>query len=360
MASIFGHLNLNDTDRVFQATVGQQVIFEAATEYVDRVNAGLNAAMAVFIERTTSDFRLRYKLPGGGTLSRRNNAGRYGAGKALGEWDVSLPLEDFGRDIAGDDVSMAYMTVAELERHIQNVTIQNVNTVRFEILRALFNNQQRVFVDPLRGNLLIEPLANGDAVLYPPVLGAVVEANENHYLESGYLSAAINDANNPYVTIRNELEEHFGAPTGGSNIAVFINPAESGPTENLTDYDPVPDNYIVPGQDTDVPTRIPAELLNIGKVIGRTNGVWVVEWRHIPVNYMLGIHLGEPKPLLRRIDPADTRLGDGLQLVAEEEEFPFRRSVWRHRFGVGCGNRLNGVVMELGVNGVYDIPAAFV
>ena len=56
---------------------------------------------SLFVAETTSDHKRRYKLPGGGTLQRTAGAGRYGAVKAFGSWDIGLPLEDFGAQIAG-------------------------------------------------------------------------------------------------------------------------------------------------------------------------------------------------------------------------------------------------------------------
>ncbi|HMN11836.1 MAG TPA: hypothetical protein PKD55_05870, partial [Bellilinea sp.] len=105
----------------------------------------------------------------------------------------------------------------------------------------------------------------------------------------------------------------------------------------------------------------PAELLRIGRVIGRVEGagVWVVEWRYLPTGYQVGVHLGAPRPLVRRIDPEDTGLGQGLRLVAVDEEFPFTEAFWRNRFGFGAGNRLNGVVMELANGGGYTVPTAY-
>jgi len=172
MASIFGHLNLNDSEYVFEAVEGQEVIYETATEYLARINAELAAATGIFVEAQVDIFKERYKLPGSGYLSRRNVAGRYPAVKATGYWDVAFPLEDFGAQSVGDDVSMAYMTIRDLELHLQTVVTQSVNTDRFELLKALFNNAQDTFVDPLHGSLSIEPMANGDAVVYPPVLGS--------------------------------------------------------------------------------------------------------------------------------------------------------------------------------------------
>jgi len=357
MSGIFGHLNVSDSDRVFNSTVGQRVIYDAAVEYINRVNSELNSVMSVFVDETTSEYKRRYKLPGGGYLQQRQPDGRFQAVKAYGQWDVAFPLRDYGASLAGNDVDMAYMTVAELDRHINTVVAQNVNTVRFELLKALFNNTQETFVDRDWGSLAIEPLANGDSVTYPPVLGSAAEATESHYLESGYAASAISATNNPYTTIKQELEEHFGAAEGGSEVAVFIHPDETPETIVLAGFDPIADPRIRPGNATDLALPLPGTYP--GTLLGRAYGVWVIEWRWIPSGWMLGIHLDSPKPLVRRIDPADTGLGDGLQLVAQDNEFPFNTSFWRHRFGFGCGNRLNGVVMEFGTGGSYSIPTAY-
>ena len=74
---------------------------------------------------------------------------------------------------------------------------------------------------------------------------------------------------------------------------------------------------------------------------------------------MLAFHLEEEPPLMRRVDPADTGLPRGLNLVATDEVFPFQGSFWRNRFGLGAANRLNGVVMELANGGTYSIPTGY-
>ena len=357
MSGIFGALGLNDTDRVFLSTLGQRVVYDAVNQVLAQHNADLAAAMSVFVEQTTTDHKLRYKLPGGGRLQRLGGQSQAGAVKAYGSWDVAFPLEDFGAAVGADRVSYAYMSVQDLDRHLNTVMQQNINTVRFEMLRALLNASQDTFVDPLWGSLSIEPLANGDAVVYPPVLGSESEATDTHYLESGYAGSAISDTNDPYTTIRDELEEHFGVPTGGSNIVCFINNAQRAKTLALTDFDQVPDAFVRQGDDTAVPFNLPSNVP--GTVLGRQSGCWVVEWRWIPANYILGVHLEAPRPLFRRIDPADTGLGDGLQLVAESDTHPFTMSHYSHRLGLGCANRLNGVVMELGTDGTYTTPTAY-
>lgn len=357
MSGIFGALGLNDTDRVFVSTLGQRVVYDAVNQVLGDHNADLDAALSVFVDQTTADYKIRYKLPGGGRLQRIGSQSVPGAVKAYGSWDVAFPLEEWGASIAYDRVSFAYMTVQELDRHLDTVMIQDRNTVRYEVLKALFNNAQDTFVDPLWGSLSIEPLANNDSVVYPPVLGSETEAADMHYLESGYAASAISDTNNPFPTIRAELEEHFGTQTGGSNIVAWINNAQTAKVQALTDFDEVPDRFVRPGDDRDVPNGLPANTPGI--IIGRVSGVWVAEWRWMPANYITAIHLDAPKPLYRRVDPADTNLPGGLTLVAESDTYPFTQSHYSHRFGFGAANRLNGVVFELGTGGTYTVPSGY-
>lgn len=360
--TIFGDLGLNDSDYIFNQTTGQRVIYDLAAAYVARTQADLMAGMSVFVEGTTTDFKEKYKLPGGGFLQKRNSKGDYGAVKANGGWDVAYPLEDWGASIIENDVDARYMTPVELTNHINTVVTQNTNTMRYEVLKSLLNNTAYSFVDERRGTLSVQPLANGDSVEYPPVLGSDDNATDNHYIETGYAASSISDTNDPVAPIVSELEEHFGTMTGGSNIAVFINNAQTSSMLDLTDFVSVTDMGIMPGDDTATVNALPSQLTTGSwRVLGRhaTFGAWVVEWRWIPANYMLGIHLDAPAPLKRRIDPLETGLGDGLQLVATDEEFPFTKMTWRHRCGFGVGNRLNGVALELGTGGSYTVPTGY-
>ncbi|HEU4327375.1 MAG TPA: hypothetical protein VFS21_29830 [Roseiflexaceae bacterium] len=355
MATLFGILGLPETDRSFIERIGQSIIYDACQRVFEEFNQDLALATSAFVAGQTPDFKFRYKLPGTGRMQRRGGRAQSGTVRAGGEWDVALPLEDFGNALGGDDVAMAYMTLPELERHLQTIQNQATGTYRYEMLRALYNNTARTFVDNIRaGTLTIVPLANGDSVSYPPVHGSETEATDNHYLVAGY--TAISDANNPFPAIREELEEHFGAAQGGSDIIVFINQAQTPEVENLADFDPVNDRYIVPGANTDIPTKLP---LAPGRILGRINGVWVAEWRWVPAGYLHGMHLGEEAPLMERVDPAETGLGTGLQLISSSQDAPLSYAQYRFRFGLGVTNRLNGVVMQLKASGTYDVPAIY-
>lgn len=359
MAGIFGALGLDDTDRVYQATQGQAVIYEAIQAYIDRVNQDIAAAISIFVDSTTEDHVERWFAPGNGELADlgQNPQTIAPAMKASGSWDVAYPLNEWGGTISSSRVSMAYMTVGQLERHVLNITAADVKLVRGQLLTALLDNTTFVFPDDNWGNLTVQPLANDDTVLYPEVIGASAEATEDHYLESGYLAAAITDANNPYVTIEADLVHHFGKSQGGDDVVVFINSAQKDLTMDLTDFTELTDLRVIPGTQTARLTGLP--VTHPGRVVGRTNGCWVVEWDYVPANYMIGVLLSEDPPLKMRTDPADTGLGSGLQLVTEDEVYPFKTSHWSHRFGVGVGNRLNGVIMELGTGGTYTVPTGF-
>lgn len=356
MSAIYGILGISDTDRAYVNTLGQQLVFDAVSNLLDEYSIDLAAAQRVFIERETENYKFRYKLPGGGRMQRRGGQAQSGAVKANGGWDIALPLEDFGDQVASSDIAIAYMSIQELDRHLDTIMIRNTNTVRYEILRSLFRNDARSFEDDHWGTLTVQPLANGDSVVYPPIMGSMNEATEQLYIESGYLLATISDVNNPLPTMRNKLESHYGATQGGSAIVVFFNETATAKFEALADFEPVPDNFLMMGDNANIPVNLPDVP---GRIVGRCNGVWCVEWRWMPTNYLFGLHLEAPKPLLMRVDPASTGLGRGLQLVARNATYPFEQAFYRHRFGLGVGNRLNGVVMELGNGGSYTIPTGY-
>lgn len=349
---LYGALKITDAEAA-TATVNtnQTAIWTATQEYLARVRMSIADAISLFVERTTDRYSDSYKLPGGGRMQRRGLQSQPGAIKGGGSWDTAYPLEDFGDQIAGDDVTLAYMSVQEYQRHVDTVVIRNVNTRRFELLKALFNNTNATFIDP-RGTLTIRRLANSDGTLYLPVIGSETEADDAHYIESGYAASAISDANNPFLTIRNEIKEHFG----DGNIVVFIHTDQQAKTESLTDYTPVRDPRIDAGANASIANGAP----NVpGTVIGRVSGVWVSVWDYVPTGYLFGMDLNAPAPLIERVDPASTGLGQGLQLVSTDETYPFRMAFWRDRFGYGVGNRLNGVLMELGTGGTFTVPSAY-
>jgi hypothetical protein len=298
-------------------------------------------------------------MPGEGYLQRKGAIARAAMTKPNGGWNVSFGLEEFGAEIGWDRVTLAYATMGQYNLTLEGIKRKDRNTRRREMLRAIFNNAARTFKDENFPDLTIVPLANGDSTVYPPVLGSIDETTANNYLVSGYASASISDVNDPVPVMVNALEQYLGTPTGGSKIAIFINNAETPFIRALSNFDSVPNRFVEYGANVSlVPEdKFPAGLP--GRVLGETDSALIVEWRWIPAGYMVGMHLGAPQPLMRRIDPPAVGLGDGLQLVAQDMDAPIKSSSWSHRFGYGCANRLNGVVMQLTTNGSYAPPAAY-
>lgn len=356
---IYGALNLTDTDYAYVNTVGQSVVYDATMQVLGDHNADLAAAEAVFVQGTTALHSIKYKLPGSGLLQKQTSKARTALSKPNSGWDVSFPLDEYGDSIGWDRVTLAYATIEQYNLTLEGVKRKDRNTRRRQILCALFGNTSWVHKDENFPDLTIQPLANGDAVLYPPVIGSMVDATANNYLVSGYIGSAIDDTHNPIPTIVNQLEQYLGTPTGGSKIAIFINNAETPYVSDLTNFNEVPGRFVDYGANVSLvpPDRFPAGLP--GRVIGETDSALIVEWRWIPAGYMVGVHLEAPAPLLRRIDPPVVGLGDGLQMIAQNLDEPIKTSSWSHRFGYAAANRLNAVVMQLTADPTYTPPAAY-
>lgn len=358
MSTIFALAGLNTDDYRYAQSADRQLIYDAVNTYVQTRNAATRAASAFLVEGDTTNGRMKYQLPMTGRDERVRADATGPTLKRYGGWEVGFPLYTYNPRVTLTNVAMAQLTPAEFQAHIDGVANRYDETMRFEMLYALFNNTQRTFTDP-EGTLTsetIEPLANGDAVVYPPVLGAASEATENHYLESGYATAAISDTNNPIKTIADDLIQHFGRMTGGSDVVVLINPAEQAKIEALSGFVEVRDSRV---QLNDTA----AELSNIplipGEVIGRVSGATVSVWDWIPSGYLLGRYMGAPAPLMRRVDGAPT-LGAGNVINLEKlSTGNMEYNSWQYRFGFGVGNRLNAVVMELGTGGSYSIPSDY-
>jgi hypothetical protein len=358
MSDIFGALTLDDTERVRIGTLGQEVVFEAIQEIMADWNADVQAALSVFVEKETDSYTERYLLPGSGKFQELGRKAPSAAVKRSGEWDVAYPLRGYGAALAGSRVDMAYMTVQELDAHLDTIFAQDLNTLRWRILTALFEDDNLTWTDPIHGSLTIRRLANADGATYPPIVGSEDDlTGENHYSVTGYAEGSISDSNQPVITIRDDLVEHFGGRgTFGDNIVVFHNSSATDDLDDLTGYTEVAEQYIQYGNDSDLAVNIP----NVpGRIHARLTGAWLSEWDWIPTGFMLGIHLEAPRPLVMRVDPADTGLSRGLSLVARDNDYPLQSAYYERRFGFGVGNRLNGYALEVSTDGSYAPPSDY-
>lgn len=364
MSNMYGMLGMQDRDATVDQ-VGQQSVFDAVNQYALMYEVEANKMAAIFIEDENWIYTEKVKLPGGGEMQESDRLSDPETTKRTGGYDVGYPIYDARDALGWDDVSLAYMTIVELDAHIATIETRMLNWKRRKILRALFNNANEVVNDERFGNITVRRLANGDTqpdgnnTLYPPVLGATSEATENHYLIAGYVSSSISNSNNPFPVVKDELEEHFGE----GNLVTLINSAQRDKVTALSSFVPVTQMHTLPGANittmqgqTDSPdSRLSPGIP--GKLLGAVSDNLIYEWRWIPADYMLTIDTNQSKPLRRRVDqPASLR---GFQLVADDERYPLRKSRWRLREGYGTRNRLNGVITQFKASGNYDIPTQF-
>lgn len=355
--TVWGLLNLADAQTPVSA-VGQRTTFEAIGEFVSRHNARVEQTIRLLVARTTTDIETFFETPGGGMMQESNQLTRPGAIKAYGRYNVGFPLRDARDQIAGDDITFAYMTLEQVDRSVQTIFTRHGNWVRFNILKALFNNANDAawWEEAYNRTIVIRRLANQDGTIYPPIINSETPAQDNHYLVSNYLSSAISNTNNPFPVLRQEVLEHFGE---GTNIVVFINTAQVAIVKTLADFTPVNDPAITqPITETVISSTIPGGIP--GTVIGRIASVWVSEWNSIEPDYMLAIDIAQPGPLTKRVDiPTDIRGRGVLALIAKQVEFPLEESFWRDRHGYGVSNRLSAAVMQFKASGSYDIPTKY-
>ena len=200
-------------------------------------------------------------------------------------------------------------------------------------------------------------MANSDGATYPPTFSSDAEAQDNHYLASGYANTAISATNNPFVTLKAEIVEHFTEATG---VVALINSAQLAEiTTDLPSFVDAAPEGVIQGQDTAVATA--AAGINVpGTFVGTDTAsgvrVYVNDSGRIPASYIYAQAIGVPKPLRRRVHvPANLR---GFKLEAEEEHYPLFKRTFVDRFGYGVANRLSAAIMFVDA-GAWANPATY-
>jgi hypothetical protein len=352
--TIAGILGIEDAEGTFVNTVGQEAVYDAINEYAARLNESLNRVVGLFVQETTTKHKWRYYLSGNRELQTGGGMGRPGEQKFKTYYDVALPIFQFGDALGGTLIDMAYMTVADVDRQMVEMRNAARRTLRKEIMKALFNNTNLTFQDIKQGELTVLPLANGDTVEYPPLPGYDALATAQHYAETGYAYTAISNTNNPIKTHAATMLARFPDEIDG---IVFI-------ASNMADYVKALDSFMDADDPRVVKGGLADRLVNLpgavpGKIIGRSDEMWVSVWPDVPANYSISVAPSYEKPLRKRIDPLETGLpGGDLTLIKTSDLHPLEKSEWMWRFGMGVVNRLNGFILECGVGGSYTVPAS--
>jgi len=359
MAVLAGILRVEDATPINQVPVTDMTT--AVNELLARYVRERNEATNLFVQEATTIRQERVASGGVDEGQVLGPDGRPLETRVEGEIEVAYPWWRYGWAFGGNSETAAALTVADTDRVVKSKTAGNARRHMREINRAFWGNANYQFTDEKQfkedsGTLTVRRLANGDGTLYAPTINSDDEADDNHYLVSGYEAADISATNNPFQTLAEEIREHYDSV---QTVVAFVNPAQRNQVltglPNFVDADV---EGITKGA-TEARaaelggTNVPGDFLGIDG----DSGVYVYAWGRTPAGYISAFAVGVPAPLKMRI-PRLAAL-QGFKLEAEEEHNPMWKRTFRERFGYGVANRLGAAVMQLKADGAYQIPATY-
>ena len=355
MSTAYGFLGLQHlyAQRVTQAGVAR--VYDAIAESLQVHTEELNGLTASFIQRTTVA-QEQIELPGTGTLQPLTPSGTPLPVRPSGSYTVAYPIKGGGTAWATDRVSQAMLTVEEANRFTWDAQRRDADWMIRHILASLFTNTTYTFNDEVGpnglGSITIQPLANGDSVTYVRrSTGAA--ATDNHYLAQ---AAAIDNTNNPFPNMRDELVEH---PSNSGPYVVYIPTNLRDDVGGLTEFVEYHGEGVirVAADDDEVISAVPS--LGPGdEIIGylKSSKFWVIEWGRLPDNYMIAQARGAMQPVKMREYPAPELQGFFTETFKPESGLTQVNLI---RFaGFGAANRVGALVQRVG-NGTYAIPTGY-
>lgn len=345
--SIFaGILKIEDLD-IALADVGQTEIENAISAILAKHQQDRDQTYGMIVETDTTDATSRTRDGGIDEGQSLGPDGRPLETHVGGYYDTGFPLMRIGWALGWNRETFAHMTVADLDREVSAKVSGNARRHAREMRKALMLKTNYTYADELRGNITVRRLANTDGTIFQPL-----NAEDNHYLGSGYLASAISPTNNPFMTLAAEIREHF---TGNSRIVAFVAPDQVAIISTaLTTFVDTNVEGIVPSSLTSYAVApgvsVPGHFLGIDGA----SGVFVYVWDAIPASYILAGAVDEAPPLRRRV-PGPTSLR-GFTLLPEESHIPFYKRTWMEIFGYGVANRLGWACMHLNAGSTYTDP----
>jgi len=345
----YGFVDLQHVFSQRVADVGVQQVYDAITRTTAEWNRQINSLMNEFVQRT-DQYQFRYHLPGTGSLQPLDEWGTPTPVREGAFYDVGLPIQGAGTAFGDNRVSREFLTVEEANRQILRVQRDDADWLKRHILATIFTNTSWTFSDPLKGNLTVQPLANGDAITYP-MSGLTAMATDQHYLAQ---AAGILDASNPFPTIRDQLAEH---PTNTGTYVAYIPTNLRASVEALATFVEVNDGNIRLGGDQDQLLQVVGPGVG-DQVIGyiKGAGIWIIEWRSLPDNYIVAHARGsEPAIAMREYEPPNLK---GLIIERHSQDGNLQETRFIRYAGFGVLNRTGMVIQRIG-NGTYAIPSGY-
>jgi hypothetical protein len=356
----YGFVGLQHLYSTRVSEVGVDRIYTAIEESAMEHTRQINALMSSFVERTTMA-KEQIELAGGGTLQPLDEWGNPKPTKPSGSYNVGYPIQG-GGDAWGDNrVTRALMTVEEANGFTLEAMRKDADWLRRHMLAAVLDNVAWTFNDKVGGagakglgDITIQPLAiTSDGVTYVKIGGDV--ETDQHYLAQ---AAAIDDSNNPFDDIYDELIEH---PSNSGPVVVYVSTSLKTSIMNLTAFIEVGDPDLRYGIGA---TRIAGEpgmfdenIRGFGdEVLGKVNKCWIVEWKALPSGYMIG-HARGGGPVLKMREYASPDL-QGFFMERHSPDGNLMETRMIRYAGFGVANRVAAVAYYVG-GGAYAIPSGY-
>ncbi len=354
MTVAYGFISLQDLFNQRVQTVGPQRVFDAVQASAAEYSRIVSALLAEFAVRTTIA-QTQYELPGDGSLQPLDADGNPLPVAPSGNYTVAFPIQGGGTAWGTNRVTKALITVEEANRNTLDALQKDADWNIRHLLAALFDNVAWTYKDEVGengskglGNITVQPLANGDAVIYGRK-GGVAAATDDHYLAQ---SNAIDDTHNPYETIETELLEH---PSNTGRILCYIPTALKATTIALSTFKSVADPnvaYTTTELATNVPQVGPGE-----EVLGYIEGTkcWIVLWSVLPADMIVAKMEG--KPILRMREYPSAALQGFFPEAHDVDGNHYVNRLIRYA-GYGVEDRVGALVYRIG-NASYAIPSGY-
>lgn len=341
----YGFIGLKD---IFKEKVNDniQIVQTAIQESTEEYNRQMDEMLRILVHRT-SEYSLRYQLTGTSTLQPLDQWGNPIPVIPSGYYDVAFPIQGGGTAWGDNRISRAKMTIQDANRNTWNVQNADMDWMARHILAAIFTNTTWTYPDDDHGSLIIQPLANGDSVTYVRKGGG--SSTDNHYLAQ---ANAIDNSNNPFPAIYTELSEH---PSNDGPYVAYIPTNLKSSVMALSTFVEINDPDIELGANSD---RVVGALdMGFGdEVLGKTDSMWIVEWKRLPDSYILALAQGASQVVGMREYEEQQLQG----LFPEFQDVDGNRHLQKFiRYaGFGIMNRVGAVVQRIG-NGTYAIPPGY-
>jgi len=331
--------------------IGVDTIREAIRTSTQAWNDEINILLDNWVERSITT-KERVELPGSGSLQPVDERGNPLPVVPSGNYDVGFPIRGGATAWGTDRVSAELITVEEANAFTMDAFRRDAAWVRQSMLAAILTNTSYTYTDRQLGAVTVMPLANDDTVTYLRT-GTGIAAIDNHYKAQ---AAAIADATNPFPVIYDELLEH---PSNSGPFVSYVASNLTDAIEGLANFTPITDPDVLPATTRDRLTNSGSNtLLGPGnQIIGKTNRMWIVEWRALPDNYMVSVALGAA-PFIRMREYDAPRLKGFFPEFHSPDGNLIENRFLRYA-GFGVRNRVAAVVNYVGVSGTYAIPTGF-